>query len=195
MTPKSIFGQRAKHIRKSGECWLWTAAAPNGIPKTYGGSNGNAWTKRAVAYALEAVGQTLEGRYETTCLQPLCVHPEHAVPEQSEPGRMVFIQSNVQTVGDCQEWLGWCSNLTPYMIFGDTEISVRKFQYCVEYLLPGEDWPEGDYLATCETPLCVTPSHIQPPAVKDPTLTENRSEWMPVLMLPGGTGFTRHKRF
>jgi hypothetical protein len=98
--------------------------------------------------------------------QKTCVHPEHAVDDMSEVGRLVCIRENSAVVDDCVEWLGAMGDRNPELLVRDPQtgndsvMPVRKLLWCTEFIPFGLEWPQGFYTASCGNRACVKISHI-----------------------------------
>jgi hypothetical protein len=188
VTPESIYGPHvAKRIELIDECWVWT-----GVTRYSGGNLVPYHDSTRVVSALPNSSRVTV----TTCRDPLCVHPDHVVDTYSEPGRMVFIREHVVwRAGGCQEWLGNVKKVQkgqskpiPVLYLKGTgkkplyTTTVRRFNFCVEYVPVSEPWPDGIYGVTCGNDLCVAPEHIAPPKVKEPVVSnQDSNSWMSSL--------------
>lgn len=165
MTPKSVYGDAARNIQVSKECWIWTGTVTRkqsrDIPYIRMPN-----LKRVISIAPEL--QYLNGSaYRTTCLDELCVNPEHVTGMYTDEGRMLLIREKTARVGDCLIWQGELFKGSPFFPVISaatnrrTRMSVRKFNWCVEHIPAGIDWPTQYFTATCGNERCVEVSHAK----------------------------------
>jgi len=89
---------------------------------------------------------------------------------------MVFIREHTHKRGSgCWEWYGKYRKGQPVVDVG-TRVpnSVRRYNYCVEYIPAGEPWPEREAIATCGNRKCVNPEHTRMPLDKPKEVTEDQ---------------------
>jgi hypothetical protein len=160
----------AAKIRVKDECWIWTGGVrqPHGYPWYRG--------RRVISLA------TKHKNVENTCRNTMCLNPEHYVHTYSEVGRIAFIEHNVNQVGGCLEWKGHLKTSgVPGMYYEyrgklHRDFPVRRINWCVEYLPPGHDWPEGTFGVNCGNPSCVRVEHIDAILIPD---TGCKCVWSP----------------
>lgn len=167
LSPK-IYGRYADRITVKGECWIWQGSmskARKSTPQvTVNGSK-----IRLSTLAMRKIGMPIPREYRMACEERRCLNLDHIAPTNTEVDRMVYINENSKQLDNgCVQWLGDCMGQTPMMPWKKphqdkaSQISVRKFIWCVEYIPAGFPWPTtGRCEHTCGNHRCIKVEHIK----------------------------------
>jgi hypothetical protein len=156
-----------RHVNREEECWIWIG------PKNNGNGGPALWVNgkycNPIALARVSAGLEPPGRGKQrvlACGNLMCVSPEHNTYMSVEER----FWSKVAIAGPDQCWL-WTGAATGNNGYGRFYItsnhSVPAHKYAFE-ITNGVVVPaDKDVMHSCDTPLCVNPSHLSPGTHKE----------------------------